>query len=437
MLLCLLQVLPPVDHTFNYCQRCGYVRRRGNPPKRKALSLDLPAIDNRIQVLQQRNLSSAYSKQKQSLKEELENFLYALPGRKTLFDAIPFDVCRFLVYKDAMGKTQPHSNGCPYTGQRGVFSCHCPRCLSYNTVDSYIGKLRSIFSDAGRQGDWKRSLHLGNPASDEHVTLYLKQVTAEQLQAHVTPKQATPIFPDKLLLLSRHLEKRLLLPNLSPSEMSVAARDQAFFKCLFYSGDRAGDLDLVKTPEIARFPEDSGLLFNHVWGKTLRDGSSNLFGMRRHPNPALCPIRAVEMYVAVSREIGIDLSRGYLFRPTDQKGRIVDQPLTSSMAESRLKLYLRQANIDADETLHSFRSGCALTLTFSGSNLTDVMSHVGWSSPSTAQYYLKLSSVIRAGAPADLLSKEYSQSGHVSALYEEFNNLKFYFRVSFSTVTYG
>ena len=59
--------------------------------------------------------------------------------------------------------------------------------------------------------------------------------------------------------------------------------------------------------------------------------------MRRYPNPALCPIRAVEMYVAVSREIGIDLSRGYLFRPTDQKGRIVDQPLTSSTTESRLK----------------------------------------------------------------------------------------------------
>lgn len=154
---------------------------------------------------------------------------------------------------------------------------------------------------------------------DELAKLYLKQVTAEQLQARVTPKQATSIFPDTLLLLSRHLETRLLLPNLSPSEMFVVARDQAFFKCLFYSGDRAGDLGLVKTPEIAHFPDDSGLLFNHIWGKTLRDGSSNLFGMRCHPNPALCPIRAVEMYVAVSREIGIDLSRGYLFRPTDQK----------------------------------------------------------------------------------------------------------------------
>ena len=85
---------------------------------------------------------------------------------------------------------------------------------------------------------------MDNPASDELVNLYLNQVTAEQLQSHVTPKQATSIFPDKLLLLSRHLEKRLLLPNLSPYEMFVAARDQAFFKCLFYPGDRVGDLGL-------------------------------------------------------------------------------------------------------------------------------------------------------------------------------------------------
>ena len=67
--------------------------------------------------------------------------------------------------------------------------------------------MRSIFSEADGQGDWNRSLHLGNSASDELVKLYPKQITAEQLQAHVTPKQGTPIFPDKLLLLSRHLEK--------------------------------------------------------------------------------------------------------------------------------------------------------------------------------------------------------------------------------------
>ncbi len=204
-------------------------------------------------------------------------------------------------------------------------------------MDSYIGKLRSIFNDFWRQGDWNRTLLLGNPATDLKVKQYLKEVTAEQLQTRIAPKQATPLFLDKRFLLSRHLEKRLLLPSLTrtPSEIFITARDQAFFKTLFFSGDRGSDLGHVKTSEIARFPDDNGFLFNHIWGKTLRDGSANIFGMRRHPNPTLCPIRAIETYVAISRELGIALSDGYLFRVTNQQGHVVDKPLLSSAAESR------------------------------------------------------------------------------------------------------
>ena len=61
----------------------------------------------------------------------------------------------------------------------------------------------ALFSpDIGRQGDWNRTLLPGNPAFDLLVKQYLKEVTAEQLRARITPKQAVPLFPDKLLLLS-------------------------------------------------------------------------------------------------------------------------------------------------------------------------------------------------------------------------------------------
>ena len=285
---------------------------------------------------------------------------------------MPLDVCRFLVYKDAKGKTQPHQNGSPHFGKKGLFSCGCPHRLAYSTVDSYIGKLRSIFAEAGRQGDWNRTLLLGNPAANDLVKIYLKQVTAEQLQGRVTPKQSVPYFPDKLLLLSNLLKKRLTTPNLSPSERFVTAHDQTFFKTLFYSGDRAGDLGQVKTAEIARFPDDNGFLLNHAWGKTLRDGASNLFGLRRHPNSALCPVRAIEEYVAYARSLGIGLSHFYLFRPTAQRGHVIDKLLTSAAAEHRLKLYLNEAHM---VKLCSFPSGCALTLAFSGSALADIMTY--------------------------------------------------------------
>lgn len=412
------------DHTFRFCQNCGYVRKFCLDPVPAPLTFDLNAIDSRLCSLRSTSSSSAYSKQKQSLKSELVRFLFALSGQRSLFNATPWDICRFLVYKDSSGKTQVHIHGCPHLGQRGSASCKCPFRLSYNTVDSYIGKLRAIFNEMGRQGDWNRAFLVGNPASDVLVKQYLKSVTEEQLKARVTPKQATPLFVDKLALLSHFLEKRLLSASLTPTELFIVARDQAFFKTLFFSGDRGGDLGQVKTVEIARFPGDDGFLFNHVWGKTLRDGGSNLFGLRRHPNPLICPVRAIENYSIISQSIGIDLRHGYLFRPTSPQGSVSDKPLLSSTAESRLKFYLNQANIDEGETLHSFRTGCALTLAFSGSSLAGVMSHVGWKNSATASYYMKLADVLRAGAPADALSTVSLPATESSKVYSEYNHLK-------------
>jgi hypothetical protein len=216
-----------------------------------------------------------------------------------LFTATPLDLCRFLVWKDKGEKTQVHLSSCPHLGLHGVKSCACPVRLSYKSVDSLIGKLRTIFKSAGRDGNWDVALGLGNPAASLEVQRYLKAFTSEQLQATITPQQATPLFVHKLLLLSRHIHRQMTTPGVSALALFTFARDDAFFKTLFFSGDRAHDLNAVKTQEILRFPRDDGFLFNHVWGKTLRDGSSNLFGIRRHRNPSLCPVTAIETYMAV------------------------------------------------------------------------------------------------------------------------------------------
>ncbi len=108
-----------------------------------------------------------------------------------------------------------------------------------------------------------------------------------------------------------------------------------FFLTLFFSGDRANDLSTIKTQEILRFPQDDALLFNHVWGKTVPDGSSNLFGVRRHQNPALCPVKAIETYMAISAELGLDL-HGFLFQPSTTQGTIANKQVSSSAMQTRL-----------------------------------------------------------------------------------------------------
>ena len=156
--------------------------------------------------------------------------------------------------KGKNGKTQVHRNRCPLLGKRGTFDCACPLRLSYKTVDSYhIGKLRAIFHAIGRNGEWDRRLGLGNPAADKSVKDYLRLVTAEQLQARVTPKQASPFLVDKLAQLSDYIDRNLQSPNITPTQRFILARDQEYFKAVFFSGDRPGDMGLVKVPEILIF----------------------------------------------------------------------------------------------------------------------------------------------------------------------------------------
>lgn len=385
------------------------------------MDINLSEIDNRLQQLTNFDHATSYSKQKDSLQKEFEQFLTALPGRVNLATVTPRDVCRFLIFKDRHGKTQVHRNSCQFLGQRGRHPCGCPVRLSYKTVDSYIGKLRSIFNANGRDGEWDKRLGLGNPAADKSVKNYLRFITAEQLQARVTPKQATPFFVDKLTQLSLHLQRTIETPGLAPIQRFIVARDQAYFKTAFFSGDRPGDLGQIKVPEILRFPNDDGFLFNHIWGKTLRDGDEQVFGIRRNPHTVICPIKGIEQYMAVARQMSIDLNSGYLFRPTTPTGGIQDSPFSSTAAEARLKTYLKEMGADEGETLHGFRSGCAITLALTGADLSEIMDHVGWTRRHTALYYLQLAKVLNpAGASARLAS---SGIGDTSP-WQDINELK-------------
>ena len=156
--------------------------------------------------------------------------------------------------------------------------------------------------------------------------------TEKQFQARITPKQAVPLFLPKLLLLARFLNRKIAAHSINSSGLFILARDQAFLKTFLFSGDRGSDLGMVKTEEILRFPQDDGFLFNHVCGKTPRDGTSNVFGIRRHLNPESFPVKAIETYVAEASELRISVTNGYLFRPKNPRGHIVNKPLASSTA---------------------------------------------------------------------------------------------------------
>ncbi|CAH3174663.1 unnamed protein product [Porites lobata] len=297
---------------------------------------------SRLQQLTQTANTSSYSKQKSSLRVEFETFLASLPNTKSIYSATPADVSRFLIWKDRHGKRVVHVAECVNAPNQDASDSGCPKRLAFKTVDSYIGKLRAIFNETGRSGEWNSMLGFGNPAASSPVQGYLKALSEEQLRAHIVPKQAVPFFLLKLLLLARLWDRKMADPAVSPSALFILARDQAFFKTLFFSADRGSDLGCVKTAEIM----------------------------------------------------------------------------------PRLKYYLKDAKIDEGETLYGFHSGSAITLALSGSQLTDVMSHVGWSNKGTALYYMKLAEVLREGSPSDLLSSNELAASASTTLYADLNRLK-------------
>ena len=87
-----------------------------------------------------------------------------------------------------------------------------------------------------------------------------------------------------------------------------------------------------------------------------------MFGVKRNAHAEICPIRGIERYMEVTRDIMVNFRCGYLFRPITPDLGINDVPFTSPVAESRLKGYLKEMNADNGETLHDFRSGCVITL---------------------------------------------------------------------------
>ena len=421
------------DAGFNFCQHCGF---QPAPPSVSArtsrVSLDLPAIDRRISSLQSVRAAKPYEKQKCSLYLELESLLSSLPTSKSPISASPKDVIRFLVWKDSKGKTKVHAPSCPNFGSHSKRKCRCPTRLAAGTVNSTIGKLRAIFNSVGRTGDWS-GLSPGSPAAHPSVKKYLVSISEEQAKARVSPRQAVPFFFDKFTKLCTYLGNRMFLSSVSPLQRYIISRDLAFFCLDFYSGDRASDLGRVYTKEVLLLPEDQGLLFHHTFGKTLRGkDSKNQFAVKRCPqDTVVCPVVNLTTYVKIADLMNINLREGFLFRATDPKGHVSPKPFVGSTVANRLRLHLTALNIDEGETMHSFRSGCSITLSLLGASDDQVASHVGWKSIQMARYYSQVPKVMDLSLPASLLAQgtvrgkdSISRAGSLGAEFRARNNLE-------------
>ena len=118
-----------------------------------------------------------------------------------------------------------------------------------------------------------------------------------------------------------------------------------------------------------------------------------MFGLKPVQGAYYCPVTNLCYYLALADKMGVSLKDGFLFRVTDKRGYILDSPFVNSSVADRLKKHLKDLDISDDETVHSFRNGCSITLSLLGISHEELARHVGWKSVSMASHSCQLDKV--------------------------------------------
>lgn len=72
-----------------------------------------------------------------------------------------------------------------------------------------------------------------------------------------------------------------------------------------------------------------------------------MFVVKRCDDKAIFPVVGFQNFVSGCKDLGVDLSYGYLFRIVTEYARVLDQPVSYSVVYERLRVYLRKLGVDS------------------------------------------------------------------------------------------
>lgn len=402
------------DEGFRYCQFCGDPPEQEKTPAGPSpLQINEQALQSRAQEFQNAMAKLESIKRRGVTADLFSRFLISRVGggAKYIENAQPQDVVDFLCWFDACGdgRTVVHAIECEAVGTDSLEDCStvmgvCAKRYAHESLrTNYVSKLAVTFErEFGAEPAWNDTLRVGNPVKSELVTQYMAFTRAQQKTAGVLVKQAPVLLRSHLEAIVGPLSARLQWTS-NPTERLRLARNIALFTVAFSTTKRGDELTRTLIQRILRLPNKCGFLFNFQWGKTMRDGSDHLLTIpyeERHYGT--CPILAIEQYVAVGTFVGWDMTKGYLF-PTILEDTTTGEPIRGTKSLSRaqmtsmLKASALEAKVPGDFSMHSFRSGGAVSRALAGDDLSTIMQRAFWKSPTTAWRYMQLAKVTSPG----------------------------------------
>ena len=236
---CIRTTQMPISVGFPLCPKCQLFLVCRGP-------VDEKVIQERFQEFKSSFERRPYQRQKSALEQQLSAFLASVSPPKTISSCTVDDVIKFLIYKDSSGRTVVHVPTC------SGGACACPRRLAAGTLDSLLGKLRSIFNKLGR-------IDHTNPITHPRIKEYLNFVRVEQAGMAVSPSQAVPLFFVKFQNLIAHLRGKIVdSQSLSRSSQYILVMDATFFVIDFFTGDRASDLGRLLVSQVFKLKDREG-----------------------------------------------------------------------------------------------------------------------------------------------------------------------------------
>ena len=222
-------------------------------------------------------------------------------------------------------------------------------------------------------------------------------------KARVEVSQAPAMLHSHLTTIIAHMTLHIRSTQ-DPYGRVGFARDFALFTVAFNTLEKGHGLSRTLIQRILRLPNECGFLVNFQWGKTMRDGADHLMTVQYDTKRMRTRrIRAVEQYIAVGTALGWNMTQGYLFprisrRPNTGAPSRGKMPISAPDMTKALKVHTRNAGERTTFTMHSFRSGGALTQALVGEDLPTVMQRAFWKKPGTAWRYLRLMEVLISGS---------------------------------------
>jgi site-specific recombinase XerD len=195
----------------------------------------------------------------------------------------------------------------------------------------------------------------------------------------------TPVLVDDLRRMISRLPNNLL-----------GVRDRALLLVGFGGAFRRSELVALDVADVAVTRD--GLVVVIRRSKTDQEGEGRKLGIPYGSNPATCPVRALQDWLA---QCGFQ--DGPLYRPVNRFRQVASIRLSAAAVADIVKRYAAAVGLKASDFAgHSLRSGLATSAAMAGASERSIMNQTGHRSLNMVRRYIRDGSLFRENAVAGL-----------------------------------